>query len=604
MNPRTKGRVQFAWNVQRVLRTLCLLGAVGAVFCIITIRKTTTSVAWIIRVGPGVALAHSLYAIYFLCRGINSRPAASCASYQMFAGLLDTGLVPFFAISGYMATMDYTQNAYGWDTIFNDNALDYKIIQIFMILCGILCGLFVLSLIFDVYLAVVYRKITHLPPDLNPLEEQKDNLTARPNHKRNKSELIYEKHLSNSTLASERFSQISQDTKKNRRIPFKHTRTDSADRGLASLGDGFVSQTASIPSRPSSAIVPAANARIAGAGLSHKPARSSALAASPPRPSSWLSYSDYEGMPAEISDYAQMEFDQQVRPMSPVSALSDRELSSDRYLPPQYSALHVATTKSAQPESEKENNMPSPEQLSLALPPSFTPKKRSREPLGMNPPTPVDRRFQDETLMVRPLSISSYSTPPRQTTRDADANSVAQYATPSSRPSSFVGSGTKSRFYGNLRTSVAGSPTRTSNESLHEAYHELNDDLHRSDTTKSAESGNFQVYASDSDDEYDPYRSERQPQPRMLHAPAVLVGDMTTTHDWHGQRQVSSSTGYDLQTGYAGLDPDFGKGMARRREVSGKAAEEGRGYEISNRPLETSNDSRLGAAGWARFKGL
>lgn len=524
----------------------------------------------------------------------------------MFAGLLDTGLVPFFALSCYMATMDYTQNIYGWGTIFNDNVIDYKIIQSFMILSGTLGGLFVLSLFLDIYLAVIYRKITNLPPDLNPLEEPKDNLTARPHHKRNKSELLYEKHLSSSTVSTQRFSQMSEESDRSRRVPFKHTRTDSADRDVTFFHREVTHNTNGIPSRPSSAIMPASNARVAGAGLNHKPARSSALAASPPRPNSWLSYTNYEGMPAEISDYAQEEFDRQVRPMSPVSAISDHESVPYQHVSVQQpSASPVATFRTAQVDQNKENDMPSPEQLSLALPPSFTPpRKRSREPLGMNPPTPIDRRFKDESLMVRPLSISGYATPPRQTMREADVNSVAQYATPASRPSSFVGSGTKSRFYGNLRNSLAGSPTRTSVEDLNEAYHELDSDLlHRNDSTKSAESGNFQVYASDSDDEYDPYRAQFQSEPRMLHAPAVLVGDATSTHDWNGQRQTSNSTGYDLHTGYAGLDPEFGKGMARRREVSGKVVEEGRGYEITNRQVE-ENDNRLGAAGWARFKGL
>lgn len=601
MNPNTKGRVKLAWNILTTLRILCLVGALGAVFCIITIRKTTTSVAWIIRVGPGVALAHSFYAVYFLCRGINSRPAASCASYQIFAGLLDVGLVPFFAISCYMATMDYKYNQYGWGTVFNDNLLDYKVIQAFMILCGILGGFFAFSLLFDVYLAVTYRKITYLPPDLNPLEEQKDNLTARPRHKRNKSELLYEKHLSSSTVSTQRFSHMSQDSDQSRRIPFKHTRTDSADLDLKSLRGGITDQS-SIPSRPSSAIMPAANARAAGAGLGHKPTRSSVLA-SPPRPNSWLSYTDYEGVPVEISDYAQHEFDQQVRPMSPVSAMSDNEPTSYRHLPVQQPHREsVSPPESTYPEDNHENHMPNSEH-NLGLPPYTPLKKRSRDPLGMNPPTPVDRRLQDESLMVRPLSISSFSTPPRQAMRDVDTNSIAQYATPASRPSSFVGSGTKSRFYGDLRNSVGGSPTRLSAESLNEIYQTLDHDLHRNDSTKSAESGNFEVYGSDSDDEYDPYRAQSQAEPRMLHAPAVLVGDVTSTHDWNGQRQISNSTGYDLQTGYAGLDPDFGKGMARRREVSGKAAEEGRSYDITNH-VDTRNDNRLGAAGWARFKGL
>lgn len=608
MGPHTKGRVSFAWKTQRVLRVFALLAALGAVFCVIVIRKTSTTAGWIIRVGPGVALAHTLYATYFHMRGITSRPPASSASYQMFAGLIDAGLLPFFAIACYMATLDYTSNQYGWDTIFNENNLDYSIIKAFMIVCGVEGFLLLLSLILDVYLAVIYRKITRLPPDMNPLEER-DNLTARPRHKRNKSELEHEKHLSNSTMASERFSEMTQQSIHGRRVPFKHTRTDSADRDsfsfkkdvLDELRDPY-SARASLqlmrdhgpPSRPTSAHTPATNARTAGAGLEHKPTRSSALASpprpAPPRPSSWLSSANFEGVPAEVYDYENRQ-----ETMSPVSITSER--------PPPYLSTNASNnipSSARAPNSRahnQENNMPSPEQLSLALPPTFaTTQKRSREPLKMNPPTPVSNEFDDENLRPRPLSVSSYSTPPRHALRETDVNSVAQYATPSSRPASFVGSGTKSRFYGDLRNSIGGSPTRQGYEDDNE------EEIVRSNTVKSAESGNFEVYASESDDEYDPYCTV-QPSP-FEHGPAVVVGPPTPNVQWNGYRQASNSTGYDLHAGYAGLDPEFGKGMAaRRREVSGKIVEEGRGFEIATEPVQVRT-SKPGAAGWARFKGL
>lgn len=569
---------------------------------------------WIIRIGPAVALGQTLYGTYFLCRSITSRSPASCASYQMFAGVVDAGLIPFFAISCYMSYLDYTSNTYGWSTLFNDNFLDYKIIQSFMYVCAAEGGLLLLSLVLDVYLAVKYRKITRLPPDMNPLEE-KDNLTTRPHHKKNKSEILHEKHMSNSTLASQRFSQMSSDLANGRRVPYKHARTDSADRDSFSFQRDIVNEVkdpysarASMNmdrgqgavSRPSSAIVPAANARAAGAGLDHKPARSSGLAiSSPPRPNSWLSYSNYEGVPVEISDYSQRELDAQVRSMSPVSAMSEHENHVMRNIPTAAPVSHPPASFENPPTAPhyQENDMPSPEQLSLALPPAYTPpKKRSRDPLGMNPPTPVEQRFKDESLMVRPLSISAYATPTRQALHETDANSVAQYATPASRPASFVGSGTKSRFYGNLRSSIGGSPTRASHDT------DNFNDLSRSSTVRTAESANFEVYASDSEDDYDPYRSQPVTQ-QVRHGTPIIVGEVPDSREWNGMRQTSNSTGLDLQTGYAGLDPEFGKGMARRREVSGKVVEEGRGYELAAQTAEIQ-DSRLGAAGWARFKGL
>ena len=580
-----------------------------------------------IRVGPAVGLLHTLYATYFLCRSINSRPPASCASYQMFAGLLDVGLIPFFAIACYMAYLEHSSTAYGWTTLFSESGLTYSVVQAFMLLSGVVGGLLVVSLVVDIYLAVIYRKITNIPPDMNPLEE-KDNLTARPHHKRNKSELVYKKHLSGSTLASERYSKMSKLSDEGRRIPFKHTRTDSADRDSFSFKRDFVNEIKdpysvrasmqlehdnSAPSRPSSAITPAANARVAGSGLEHKPARSSALATSPVRRSSWFSEANYEGVPVEAHDY---EYENYYRSTSPVSAISEQNKYPPSSFPGQTQAPRPSTAPQRPPvhyqqvTCEQENDMPSPEQLSLALPPSFhSQKKRSREPLGMNPPTPVNERFHDPSLLVQPLALPGYATPPRSPLRDTDTNSVTDYGTPASRPASFVGSGTKSRFYGNLRGSLGGSPTRTRS-------HELDDeDITRSNTTKSAESGNFEVYASDSDSDsiqhsdvdYDPYRSHPTGPMGLQQPPAhglpVLIGDYQLDTMYHGQRQVSNSTGHDLHNGYAGLDPEFANAIPRRREVSGKIAEEGRGFEITTQPVQVKS-AKPGAAGWARFKGL
>ena len=403
MNPKTKGRVRLAWKTQRVLRVLALLGALGAVFCIIAIRNTTSSVGWIIRVGPAVALCHTLYAVYFLCRSMNSRPAASCASYQMFAGMLDTGLIPFFAFSGYMAWMDYSSNVYGWNTLFNDNLLDTKVIEAFFIVSAVEIGLFCVSLVLDIYLAVVYRKITQLPPDMNPLED-KDNLTARPRHKRNKSELLHEKHLSTSTLASQRYSQQSQPAVSGRRIPFTHTRADSADKdGRMSVqkdfsdasthpyGDRASMSNYSQPSLalPNSAVTPALNARSVGAGLDYKPARSSNLARpTTPQASSWLSSSNYEGMPAEGGDYTRQGHEVDLRAMSPVSAMSEGENytsyerkysfhSQDTQIRP---LVHDLVTL-----PPDDHSIYRSEELSATLPPPYSsPTKRNMQPLGMN----------------------------------------------------------------------------------------------------------------------------------------------------------------------------------------------------------------------------
>lgn len=103
-------------------------------------------------------------------------------------------------------------------------------------------GLHVASLFLDMYLVIVFRKISKLPPDMNPLE---DNLTSRrkSKHKHKNSSISAvtplnssnEKRFSaQSTVAGERHSQADPLLSKDipcpdkTQVAFLHTRTDSA----------------------------------------------------------------------------------------------------------------------------------------------------------------------------------------------------------------------------------------------------------------------------------------------------------------------------------------------------------------------------------------
>lgn len=94
--------------------------------------------------------------------------------------------------------------------------------------CG---GLHLLSLIISLWLGWMFQKISTMPPDMNPLE---DNLTARPSfrHKRQKSSIA-----SSSTVFSEKLSTPSERARSSMvyggdssppKVPFMHTRTNSA----------------------------------------------------------------------------------------------------------------------------------------------------------------------------------------------------------------------------------------------------------------------------------------------------------------------------------------------------------------------------------------
>ena len=92
-------------------------------------------------------------------------------------------------------------------------------------------ALHLVSLTISMFLAVTFRKISHLPPDMNPLE---DNLTARPRKSRKEGD-VDEKHLSQSTLNSSFEDPLIGSP---RSVPFLHTREQSlgGDSNRGSMG--------------------------------------------------------------------------------------------------------------------------------------------------------------------------------------------------------------------------------------------------------------------------------------------------------------------------------------------------------------------------------
>ncbi|KAL4803553.1 hypothetical protein BDV18DRAFT_145014 [Aspergillus unguis] len=222
MSPRTKPKVLYGRRIQLGLRILELVGALGSLFCAVVIKNVAASIIWIVRVGPIVAILHTIYGIYHLCRSPVTRPPGSQASYMLFASTLDLGLVPFYAFAAYIGYREFNSSTYSWQTLLSQ---DVEVIMIIakatFYLSVVNGGIHLISLVISGFLFNIFRQITRLPPDLNPLE---DNLTSR-SHKRSKSELA-EKHASSSTLDSTQSAQplISAP----RTIPFTHTRNKSS----------------------------------------------------------------------------------------------------------------------------------------------------------------------------------------------------------------------------------------------------------------------------------------------------------------------------------------------------------------------------------------
>jgi hypothetical protein len=193
---------------------------------------------------PGVDLVISLYAIYHLIRNPKDRPAGSSASYHFFALVTDAGFIPFYVFTVLMARRNYDMKAGEsgrWVTMFPTDAETNKVLFTTWVTAIAVGALHLVSTCLDMYLALVFRKIAKLPPDMNPLE---DNLTSRrkSKHKHKNSSISamepltgsYEKRLSdqttdysgrNSQAESYIYSDIPSPTKD--QIAFMHTRAKS-----------------------------------------------------------------------------------------------------------------------------------------------------------------------------------------------------------------------------------------------------------------------------------------------------------------------------------------------------------------------------------------
>ncbi|KAI1116888.1 hypothetical protein F5Y14DRAFT_405635 [Nemania sp. NC0429] len=238
MSDTTKWLIRWTRYLQLVLRALELIAAGGLLTLMILISKVPSLTAWILRIAPGVIVICSAYAILHLARPARARPPASSAAYQVFASITDLAILPFYAF-GVVTVLRESSN---WETIIEDKALLPIFIksEYYGLLAAI--GLHGVSLGISVYLALMFRRIVNMPPDMNPLES---NLTSRTKHKRNKSSVA-----SSYTAMSEDGKRLSTPLEDHRRsgapyedlsrppsIPFMHTRSGSRDSFASSLRD-------------------------------------------------------------------------------------------------------------------------------------------------------------------------------------------------------------------------------------------------------------------------------------------------------------------------------------------------------------------------------
>jgi hypothetical protein len=550
-----------------------------------------------------------------------------------------------------MAYGEWTSNAYNWKTLFNDSDITAKISETTFILALANGGLHLISFAISIFLAITFRKISHLPPDMNPLE---DNLTARPRKSRKQGE-VDEKHLSQSTMNSFEDPLIGSP----RSVPFLHTREQSlgggSNRGSMSMVDEQRKSYPAVthqrlshlespiePSSPemlfhhpasqpfdltSTSPIPAPEYRKvashapeiidATAQMRHLSSRTADRSETvSPLSDNWVAYSE-----RSMSPEAQHADETTLRQSSSVySRKSDRTTTStgsgfrDWFA---YGSKPAPSIGSAIPEDVRG------EYASLAMHEYYGLDDNDREqdvgdqrmdifpdpeehnddliderdgslpfnPLMLNPPTPqpVLNQKTEDTDPVRRIALSDQP--------NLSYNEVTQPVSvphESPKPSS-----PRTRFYGELdvdgkpglgldrepSVQIARKPTKLTKRQSKKmsAYAALKKD----------DSGDESGYLS----------------PKIPTSPRAIESDR--------KGRVVSNTGADtarpgIVAGVGASLSSYGSyiaglGVGRRRDVSGKVAEEGRSEQVvEERPSQnhTPGSSPTRAAGWARFAGL
>ncbi|KAI5466546.1 hypothetical protein BGZ63DRAFT_368838 [Mariannaea sp. PMI_226] len=227
LSPHLKSWIKWLRRFQLFLRLLELIASVGLLTLMILITKVETVTGWIMRITPGVVILHCLYAIYHLCRDAAGRPPASSAAYHLFSALTDVAAAPIYAFCALTAH----SKADTWKTLLADQKLmDDFVPAVYYGFIGA-GGLHLISLSASLWLGWMFRKISLMPPDMNPLE---DHLTARPRHKKAKSSVSTLSTLDQSEsrlstpIITRRQSILHSNIEPPPSIPFMHTRTGSS----------------------------------------------------------------------------------------------------------------------------------------------------------------------------------------------------------------------------------------------------------------------------------------------------------------------------------------------------------------------------------------
>ncbi|CAK7222386.1 hypothetical protein SCUCBS95973_004820 [Sporothrix curviconia] len=232
MSSTTKAWIKAIRVVQLLVRFLQLVGATGILVLVILITGVPSLTTWVLRITAGFVIVHTAYAIYHLSKPAGYRTPASSGAYQVFAAFSDLCVLPLYAY-GAMAAHN---NSEGWTTLLtNQDLVPYLVTAFYYTLLGS-GGLHGFTLIVSCWLAVKFRQIAQMPPDMNPLEDRytsrtkkrqqkdlKEMQQQKQQHSRNKSSIATADTFESLYSLDNDKGLLSRPPS----VPFLHTRTGS-----------------------------------------------------------------------------------------------------------------------------------------------------------------------------------------------------------------------------------------------------------------------------------------------------------------------------------------------------------------------------------------
>jgi hypothetical protein len=147
---------------------------------------------------------------------------------------MDVGLIPLYIYIAMTARANFEMvpgTASRWTSQFDSDDATAQLINAIYLIAEVNGALHVFSVGLDFFLVILFKRIADLPPEFNPLEEKKDNLTRRKTkHKYKNSELtlVDEKHLSDYTISTistpNRMSHASEKDRDSQNMSFMQSR--------------------------------------------------------------------------------------------------------------------------------------------------------------------------------------------------------------------------------------------------------------------------------------------------------------------------------------------------------------------------------------------